>query len=411
MRKMARVKSALGRGACMALLIALVVSWTDRATSSQAMALASPSVPVILYYTEGCHECQAVDQYLESLKGTYNLEIVARYEAVDAKAAAIRSRLDDAFGTPDDQRGVVPALFVGHSVLLRQTEIESKLEGILKTLSTADNDFLLKALEQARAAATTPSGDGTATFGVLTVLGAGLIDGVNPCAFATLVFFISYLIMRSRRKRDILVVGLTFGAGVFVAYLAAGLGLYRLVVQAKWFFAIAKWFYLAVGIFALGIAAFSLRDAVRVRHGNLEDMSLQLPSRQKSVIHRLIRQTANTGFLATSAFLVAFPVSLFEFLCTGQTYLPTIVFILSQNALRSRGVLLLVAYNVMFVVPLVVITIVAYLGVTSQRMVSWLEKHAVTVKLLATGLYVVLGLYLLERALSQFGILPSAWLH
>ena len=41
-------------------------------------------------------------------------------------------------------------------------------------------------------------------FSILGILFAGLLDGVNPCAFATLVFFVSYLVFIGRRRRDII---------------------------------------------------------------------------------------------------------------------------------------------------------------------------------------------------------------
>ena len=39
------------------------------------------------------------------------------------------------------------------------------------------------------------------SLGILTVIGVGLIDGLNPCAFATMIFLISYLSVRKRRGR------------------------------------------------------------------------------------------------------------------------------------------------------------------------------------------------------------------
>jgi hypothetical protein len=33
------------------------------------------------------------------------------------------------------------------------------------------------------------------SLGLLTIVSPGLIDGINPCAFATLIFFISYLFL------------------------------------------------------------------------------------------------------------------------------------------------------------------------------------------------------------------------
>lgn len=367
-------------------------------------ASASPGTSLVYYFTEGCSECGAVEQLLESLSKSYSFTIVRKYDALDQAGSKVRASLDDQYGVPADQRGTAPTVFVGKTALVREKAIRAGLEQALATTDAEGNAWLASALVTADKGGSSAE-NAFRTFSVLTVIGAGLLDGVNPCAFATLIFFISYLIMRSKRKRDILVVGLSFGVGVFIAYFLAGLGLYKYVAQAKWFFAIAKWFYLAIGVFALVIAALSLRDAIRVRHGRLEDMSLQLPARQKDAIHRLIRKTANTGFLATSAFLVAFPVSLFEFLCTGQTYLPTIVLISSQTALRARATLLLAVYNLLFILPLVVITVVAWLGTTSERMVAWLTRNVVVVKIATTVLFLFIAGFLLVRAFTLMGVL------
>jgi hypothetical protein len=134
-------------------------------------------------------------------------------------------------------------------------------------------------------------------------------------------------------------------------------------------------------------------------------MTLQLPERNKGIIHKLIRDQARTGFVATGAFFVAFPVSLFEFMCTGQTYLPTIVLIFSQNVLRERAFFFLIVYNLLFILPLVLITSIAYFGVTSEHLVAWLQKNATVVKVATAVLFVVLSSFLMVRALTLFGVL------
>ncbi|MBA4365969.1 MAG: hypothetical protein C0398_08250 [Coprothermobacter sp.] len=374
---------------------------TTQATTAGGTAT---DVSIVYYYTEGCSECQAVEQLLESLKGKYSFTVVRKYDALDVQGSKVRASLDDQYGVPEEQRGTAPTVFVGKTALVREKAIRAGLENAFATTDAEGNVWLSAALATADKGGSSAE-DAFRTFSVLTVIGAGLLDGVNPCAFATLIFFISYLIMRSKKKRDILLVGAAFGAGVFLAYFLAGLGLYKYVAQATWFFAIARWFYLVIGIFALVIAALSFRDAYRVRHGRLEDMSLQLPARQKQAIHGLIRKTANTGFLATSAFLIAFPVSLFEFLCTGQTYLPTIVLIYSQSALRARATLLLVIYNLLFILPLLIITFVAWLGTTSEKMTGWLTKNTVVVKIATAVLFLLIAGFLLVRAFTLLGVI------
>ena len=64
-----------------------------------------------------------------------------------------------------------------------------------------------------------------AAIRVGVVLGSGLLDGVNPCAFATVVFLLSYLQLRHPRRRQLWQVGLGFVVGVFATYYVLGLGL------------------------------------------------------------------------------------------------------------------------------------------------------------------------------------------
>ena len=389
--------------ALIALVCALTAIGRVRAVE-QTTAPSETSIPIIYYFTEGCSECRAVEQQVEALASTYDFYIYRKVDSLDAAGAKVRSALDTEYGVPDAQRGVAPTIFIGDDVFIREPAIKAGLEQALRESTPLSNQHLLDAWTAAGQSGAEPT-DLFKTFSVLTVIGAGLLDGVNPCAFATLIFFISYLIMRSKSKRDILFVGLAFAAGVFIAYLAAGMGLYQVVSRASWFFALSKWFYLVIGIFAAVIAVLSVRDAWRARHGDLGDMTLQLPERNKGIIHKLIRNQARTGFVATSAFLVAFPVSLFEFMCTGQTYLPTIVLIVSQDALRARAALLLVVYNLLFIFPLVLITGIAYLGVTSEHLVAWLKKNATPVKAATAVLFVALAGFLLVRALTLFGVI------
>jgi cytochrome c biogenesis protein CcdA len=396
------------KGLAVATLLALVCGvWAApfaRAAVPTAPAHAD-STPIIYYYTEGCSECRAVEQQLEALSTRYDFYVYKKADSLDGAGAKVRSALDTAYGVPEAERGVAPTIFVGDKVFLREPAIKTGLEQALKSSTPVLRQYLLDAQATAEKGGGSEPTDLFKTFSILTVIGAGLLDGVNPCAFATLIFFISYLIMRSKSRRDILFVGLAFAAGVFLAYLAAGMGLYQVVSRVPWFFALSKWFYLAIGIFAAVIAVLSVRDAWRARNGDLGDMTLQLPERNKGMIHKLIRDQARTGFVATSAFLVAFPVSLFEFMCTGQTYLPTIVLIFSQSVLKQRAALLLVIYNLLFILPLVLITVIAYLGVTSDHLVAWLKRNAAPVKAATAILFVALAGFLIVRALTLFGVI------
>ncbi|MHC4593256.1 MAG: hypothetical protein ACYS8L_11280, partial [Planctomycetota bacterium] len=70
-------------------------------------------------------------------------------------------------------------------------------------------------------------------LGVLVVVSAGLFDGLNPCAFTVIIFFLSYLAYIGKEKREIAAVGIVFTTAVFVTYFAIGLALVGLAVSAN----------------------------------------------------------------------------------------------------------------------------------------------------------------------------------
>lgn len=153
----------------------------------------------------------------------------------------------------------------------------------------------------------------------------------------------------------------------------------------------------AVFRFSPALAAFSFRDAARAARGHAQEMTLQLPGQEKSRIRSLIRAVAGSHLMPLWAFLVAFPVALLEFLCTGQTYLPTIVLIIANQGLHSHAVLLLLLYNLLFILPLLVITVLAAAGISSERLRSWFTRHMSASKLLGSLLFALFAVLFLTR--------------
>ena len=105
------------------------------------------------------------------------------------------------------------------------------------------------------------------------VLIAGLIDGINPCAFATIIFLVSYLTFAGKKAKEILIYGTVFTSGVFIAYLLVGMGLMAFLHQLSAFPLVSKGVYLFIALFALSLGLISLYDyvlsgEVRWRSGN-----------------------------------------------------------------------------------------------------------------------------------------------
>lgn len=231
------------------------------------------------------------------------------------------------------------------------------------------------------------------------IIGAGLVDGVNPCAFAVIVFFISFLTVYKYTRREILVVGSAYCVAVFVAYVLIGLGLFQFLYAMRGFYWAIKGFYLLSALLCLIFFGLSLYDfIVYQKTKKSEKMLLQLTQNQKVRIHKImgffLRQKQESLWrLMLAALAVGFIVSLLEAVCTGQVYVPTVVLIMQDPAFRMKAIAYLLIYNLMFVVPLIAVFVLALAGCESKGFNDFLKKHLGLTKILLC--LVFLGLFAL----------------
>ncbi|MGE5527538.1 MAG: cytochrome c biogenesis protein CcdA [Patescibacteria group bacterium] len=282
----------------------------------------------------------------------------------------------------------LPAVAVGRTLVAGQKEIRLRLRGAIEA---AARDR--RAAEPSKAWA----GGGAlvaarfASFRFLPVVAAGLLDGINPCAFSTIVFLLSYLIYLGRRRGEILTAGIFFTCGVFLSYTALGLGLSRILRHASFYRPIAEAARYITLAFALVLGVLNLRDYFLCRRGRPGEMGLQLPVFLKRRIHARVRAGTRRPRLALSSLCLGFAVSLFELACTGQVYLPAIVYMLRADAGGARAVGLLVAYNLAFVLPLALVFVLAYRGLTAQPLAAFFARRIGAVKLATALLLFGLG--------------------
>ena len=234
-------------------------------------------------------------------------------------------------------------------------------------------------------------------FSFWAILTAGLVDGVNPCAIATMIFLISFLTVQKRPRRDIWVIGLAFTAAVFLTYLLLGLGIFRALTALRpyrWLSEALRW--IAVALAAV-VGLISLLDAFRYkRTQKTGDITLQLPVRIKGLIHRVIKSRLSSGKLVLGAVVTGFLVTLLEAVCTGQVYLPTLVLMTRGDAgsLRLTGWTLLLFYNTLFVLPLLIVIVLAAYGLKWDQLARMSRKRLSVLKVCLGGVLFVLAGFL-----------------
>ena len=343
------------------------------------------------FYQVGCKSCSRAEADLVYLQSKYPNLIIEEYNIYDQ--AGLGEWLAEQAGRADDFH--TPALFINGQAWIGEEEITP--QSVEQVVSRYAMDGAPKYWE-AYDEATLNAGvvEHFQSMGWLTVVAAGLIDGLNPCAFATLIFFISYLTISGRKGKQIIFVGASFTLGVFLAYLAIGMGFYKVLdLLGNWLKILGQWVIGLTGALCLVLAVFALLDYFKARKGDIGDMSLNLPHALRMRINRVIREGKSTRFYALGAFGTGIIISVLELACTGQIYLPTIIFVSSIPELKLQAFTYLLLYNLLFITPLIVVFILAYYGTTSKDLTTFLQKNAAKVKLGMVVLFFALGSWMI----------------
>jgi len=358
-------------------------------------APANQPIALAYFYNLGCQECARAEYDLNLLKSRYPQLEIYRFDVVEQ--ARLNEWLGQRNGVPSDKRLITPAVFVGDDYLVAEQVSYDALEKLAAKYVATGAPRVWDGWES------TPQAEQSIlerfrSFGALTVAAAGLIDGLNPCAFATIVFFISYLAFTGRKSKDILLVGGAFTLGVFLTYTLVGFGLLKAVQALPFMATLGRWVYIAAGVLSLALAILSVSDFVAARRGRPDEMRLKLPTAWRKQINKVIREGSQLRAFVAVAFATGFVVSLIELACTGQVYLPTILFVMSVPSMRAQAITYLLLYNVLFIIPLVVVFGLAYAGTSSQKMAAVVNKQTATVKLLTAAMFFVLAAWLLYTA-------------
>jgi len=341
------------------------------------------------FYQTGCDSCSRVEADLAYLRSKYPQLIVEKFNVYDH--APLGVWLAERAGRTDFSS---PSIFIGNQAWIGEDEISPEgIQSALECFKKEGSPKVWDAFDQEKGSQSLV--DRFRSMSWLTVVFAGLVDGLNPCAFATLIFFVSYLTLSGRKGKDVILVGLSFTLGVFLAYLVIGLGLYKaLDLLGDLLNTLARWVYGLTAALCLGLAIFSFIDFLKARQGKLDELSLKLPEGLRKRINAVIRKGSGSRGFIIGAFMTGLVISVLELACTGQVYLPTIIFVSSIPELRPRALFFLMLYNLLFILPLVVVFILAFFGTTSKELTGFLQKHAPAVKIGMTLLFLALAVWL-----------------
>ena len=355
------------------------------------------------FFEPGCRECHLAEYMLKYFKEKYPDLEVRKFDIAMRGEKELLEAICQGYRVPDNQRLLTPAIFIGKDYFIKEID-HQEVEKSLEKYSLAGARPPWEGLEKLRPLARERIIERFHRLGVVPILFAGLLDGVNPCAFATILFLIAYLTLIVKRKRkEILFTGISFTFGVFLAYLLIGLGLLKALQVLKGITLVSKLLYPVIGGLVFILAIYNFKDYLSMKKGKFGEVTLQLPRFLKLGIHKVIREQTRIRYFIILAFVTGIIISVLELFCTGQVYLPTIMYILGIPGLKARALFYLILYALMFIVPLVIVFLLVYLGITSKRLEAFGQRHASTVKLLTVLLFLFFAIFMFIITAQLFG--------
>ncbi|MBN1576594.1 MAG: hypothetical protein JW913_08585 [Chitinispirillaceae bacterium] len=148
-------------------------------------------------------------------------------------------------------------------------------------------------------------------------------------------------------------------------------------------------------IAALIVALLSFKDAIAYyKSRDTGQITLQLPKSVKLRIHTIISGNLSGGSLVIGSIVTGFLVTLLEAIRTGQMYIPYIVAMTQHASLRFAGYFYLVMYNFLFVVPLLIVMILAWFGLKWSDLARQTQKKMALLKVLLGIIMTGLAVYL-----------------
>jgi cytochrome c biogenesis protein CcdA len=212
------------------------------------------------------------------------------------------------------------------------------------------------------------------------VLSAGLLDGINPCAFAVLIFLLMAL-TAAGSKRQVIILGFSYILAVFLFYITAGIGIMSVVSFTGFSFL----FSLIAGAVAIAAGLINIIEGVYEK----SPVSLKMPDSSKEFISSFIKKASLPG-----AFVLGILVGIFELPCTGGIYL-AVLSLLSSEMTFYDGLPYLILYNLMFVLPLIIIVLLVYFGLSPAYVNEFRENQKRKFRIIIGTVLLLAGIIIL----------------
>ena len=345
------------------------------------ISVVSASTEVILIKSPGCHKCADAERTLDSVMSENKDIRLTSYDYFsDDGHRVIRT-----YRTKD-----VPAIVIGKQVINYRdyNGDNQKLDKMIRAALANQSFSLNSSYNNSGTNISTLSpnqssgnqsfyGSGEIDLGsmtlstIFTVFAAGLLAGFNPCLLGILVFLAASVMSSSGRRRDLMMMIISFSLGIFTMYFLFGLGMQH-VLQAR---TAADGFRYALTFFLVVLGLLHIEDARRLNKGGNSLF-------RTDWVMKYVEAGVN-GKRLSSYFLIGALFSLVKAPCVGAVYLAILDVISARS--YAEGAVYLVFYNLGIVLPIILLGGLIALGMSPEQVDKFRKDYRATIRLV-TGL-------------------------
>jgi len=210
---------------------------------------------------------------------------------------------------------------------------------------------------------------------------SALLDSVHPCSFSILLITIAFLFGMQMTRGRILAIGGIYIAGIFVAYLAIGIGAFQVL----------HIFDVPHFMGKLGATLLILFGILNLINWLFPTFPLRLSI--PAGAHRKMAELMNTVSVP-AAFALGLLVGLCQFPCMGGPYL-MVIGLLHDSTTYTVGISYLILYNAILIVPLATVLYLAANKEVVEKMQGWRKTNISAVRLWSGVAMVLLGILVL----------------
>ncbi len=223
----------------------------------------------------------------------------------------------------------------------------------------------------------------TQNLTLLKIVTLALVDAINPCALSVLTLIL-ITIGAYGKKRKILLSGFLFALSVFITYFFYGIIITKFFQFIQAIAPIRLVIYKLLGVVAIVLGLLQIKDFFVYKPGGF---MTEMPLSLRPKVGKLIKNITSP----IGSFFMGFFITLFLLPCTIGPY------VITGGILSEYGwgtiFLNLFVYNLIFISPMIGITLLVYIGVSKATEVKdWRKQNVKKLHLIAGLIMFLLGI-------------------